>query len=566
MIYLKCECGSGIGVPSSFTGEPVLCEDCGRMLRLLAGAELTDADASRWRLELTSGPPGTALGEQILLAGAAPISIGKAEGNHLLLAGDLVSRAHARLFPTEHGWTIQDTSSRNGVYVNTLRVGAKPLERDDLVCIGPYVFRYGPAGPNEIVKPALPLPIPAMPADDFEDVGVEYDLAQPPPPPPVAPQYAPPSAVTSAPHIQVASLAPGPPCPSCRKTLPFNARICVDCGIDIRTGRPLITAQGVDEDTLHVRAENTIRVLSWIIPFGLYPIASEARGHSRPYAIWSIFGLTVLASFMFFMFTLAAPEPELAMGTDLMLWAGDSQVTKQRAEQVLQQVHESHNISGEEEQELAELLESQQASMEFRPHQLFTHALLHNDILHLAGNMIFLLVLGTRVNALIGNLKTAIVYPLLAVAGGVGHLLSTRGEPAAPMLGASGAVMGLAGMYLVLFPLYRIHMTIWLRLGLFTGFRLLFKIFALRGFLVVLFFIAFDVLATLLKSPDHVAHWAHLGGFITGALVALVLLFTRMTDAHGGDIVSVTLGKRAWTLLGKPAVRAATSTAATPSN
>jgi hypothetical protein len=50
-----------------------------------------------------------------------------------------------------------------------------------------------------------------------------------------------------------------------------------------------------------------------------------------------------------------------------------------------------------------------------------------------------------------------------------------------------------------------------------------------------------------------VAHWAHVGGFVTGAAIGLGLLLTRMFNTHGGDVLSVTLGKYAWPLIGKPA-------------
>jgi len=63
------------------------------------------------------------------------------------------------------------------------------------------------------------------------------------------------------------------------------------------------------------------------------------------------------------------------------------------------------------------------------------------------------------------------------------------------------------------------------------------------------------VLATLLRSKDGVAHWAHLGGFIAGALVGLILLLTRQVDAHSGDVISAILGRRAWALVGKPGQR-----------
>ena len=60
---------------------------------------------------------------------------------------------------------------------------------------------------------------------------------------------------------------------------------------------------------------------------------------------------------------------------------------------------------------------------------------IYNFIMHLAGNLVFLLVLGTRVNALIGNVKTLAVYPLLGIAAAVSHLIASSNQPPFPMLG-----------------------------------------------------------------------------------------------------------------------------------
>jgi membrane associated rhomboid family serine protease len=78
------------------------------------------------------------------------------------------------------------------------------------------------------------------------------------------------------------------------------------------------------------------------------------------------------------------------------------------------------------------------------------------------------------------------------------------------------------------------------------------SLFSVRGFWVVLFYIAFDVVDTILGTKDNVAHWVHLGGFISGASIGLLLLFTRAVNCRGGDIVSALLGKHAWGLIGKP--------------
>ena len=78
------------------------------------------------------------------------------------------------------------------------------------------------------------------------------------------------------------------------------------------------------------------------------------------------------------------------------------------------------------------------------------------------------------------------------------------------------------------------------------------KLFTVRGFWVVSFYIAYDVLYTVIGLEDDMAHWAHLGGFIAGVIIALVLLLSRRVNARGGDILSALLGKRAWALVGRP--------------
>ena len=343
----------------------------------------------------------------------------------------------------------------------------------------------------------------------------------------------------------------GPICPSCGRSLPPAARICVDCGINVKTGRSLIITQDENLDNIYTAAERTIRLISWIIWFGLYPIASEAFGLYKPYVTRAIALITIVTSVAFFTY-LWSDSPPVDSLTNLMLWCGDPDVKPDLAAMLRRWGYE------EEDEEMAEALRELSAELaeggltlhgEFRPAQLITHAFLHADILHLAGNLLFLMVLGSRVNALIGNLWTLGLYPLFAIAAAVAQMLASAHDPAYPMIGASGAIMGMAGMYLVFFPVHKVHMAFWWR---WLIVRLTLKSFAVRGFWVVLFYIAFDVLYTALGVDTGVAHWAHLGGFIAGVIVALVLLITRQVNAHGGDLFSVILGRRAWAIIGRP--------------
>jgi membrane associated rhomboid family serine protease len=339
------------------------------------------------------------------------------------------------------------------------------------------------------------------------------------------------------------STGAGQSCPSCGRLWPEAARLCTDCGVVLQTGRSVLITQDERLDQIYAAAESTIRLISWIIWMGIYPIASEAFGLRKPYAIRGLALLTVLASFGFFLYLWTPTPPDPALD-GLMLWCG--RAAEPDAPELDPAVPPAVR-------EMLAALEPEAATPgEFRAHQLLTHALLHADLLHLAGNLLFMLVLATRVNALVGNLWTLALYPLFAVAAGLAQRAASADAEPYPMLGASGAVMGMAGMYFVFFPVHKVHMAFWWRWGLIGGFRLSLKTFAVRGFWVVLFYIAFDVVYTVIGLADDVAHWAHLGGFLAGMVVATLLLLARLVNAHGGDLFSALLGRHAWALVGRP--------------
>ncbi|MBN2447950.1 MAG: hypothetical protein JXO22_14555, partial [Phycisphaerae bacterium] len=115
----------------------------------------------------------------------------------------------------------------------------------------------------------------------------------------------------------------GPPvvCPSCQRSLRPGSRICVQCGINIKTGRPLLMTDEESVDRAYTYAEATIPAISWLIWLGIYPIASEAFGMAKPHVVRAIAILTTVVS----LFVLGAwwfgPEGEDAYAS-LMLWCG----------------------------------------------------------------------------------------------------------------------------------------------------------------------------------------------------------------------------------------------------
>lgn len=153
---------------------------------------------------------------------------------------------------------------------------------------------------------------------------------------------------------------------------------------------------------------------------------------------------------------------------------------------------------------------------------LFGHMWLHGDVIHLLGNMLFLWVFGNAVCAKVGN----IVYPLLYLAGDLAatflHLVFDGG----PAIGASGAINGIVGAYLVLYPLNNVSCLLWL------GVRP--WLFTLSGYWIILLFLGFDIWGAY-RGVGNIGHYAHLGGFAGGfglMVLALLIRALRMDDTE----------------------------------
>jgi len=143
------------------------------------------------------------------------------------------------------------------------------------------------------------------------------------------------------------------------------------------------------------------------------------------------------------------------------------------------------------------------------PAGLFGHMLLHRDLVHLGGNLVFLWVFG---NAVCGNTSN-FAYPVLYLGFGLAAAAAQNILGGGLAIGASGAINGVVGMALVMYPVNRV--------GVFWFF--IFRAGTLRIPLWVLASIwtAFDFLGAL-NGGDHVAHWAHLGGLAAGLAAGLI--------------------------------------------
>ncbi len=147
---------------------------------------------------------------------------------------------------------------------------------------------------------------------------------------------------------------------------------------------------------------------------------------------------------------------------------------------------------------------------------LFGHIWLHGGVFHLIGNMFFLWLFGNAVCAKLGNLKYLLLYVLLGVAAGVAHLLFSSG----PALGASGAINGVVGMYLVLF--YENEITCLFAFWFIVPYV---RWYDVSGIWLILFWLFWDIVGAMGGSGSDVAYFAHLGGFATGFGIAFFLCY-----------------------------------------
>ncbi len=159
------------------------------------------------------------------------------------------------------------------------------------------------------------------------------------------------------------------------------------------------------------------------------------------------------------------------------------------------------------------------------PWRLLTYAFLHDmsSIWHLAGNMIFLWVMGPNVEDRLGRIGYLCFYLAAAIAAGLGHILMSP----APAVGASGAIAAVTGAYMVLFPR--------------TQIRVLFFFFFVGVLhLSALWFVSIEILINLFRAltghGDNVAYTAHLAGYAFGFCVALALLMTGILKSETFDM------------------------------
>lgn len=147
---------------------------------------------------------------------------------------------------------------------------------------------------------------------------------------------------------------------------------------------------------------------------------------------------------------------------------------------------------------------------------LFTSMFLHGGFIHLAGNMLYLWIFGNNVEDSMGHVRFVIFYLLCGVAAALAQALPNP-DSTIPMIGASGAISGVLGAYLLLYP--RARVLVLIPLGAFS------RIVYVPAMFVLGFWFVLQLINTALSEAGQggVAWGAHLGGFVAG--MVLIPLF-----------------------------------------
>ncbi len=161
-----------------------------------------------------------------------------------------------------------------------------------------------------------------------------------------------------------------------------------------------------------------------------------------------------------------------------------------------------------------------------RWHTALTSMFLHGGWFHLIGNMWFLWIFGDNVEGAMGHGRFVVFYVLSGLAAAVAQVWASPGS-AIPMVGASGAIGGVMGAYVVLYPRVHVHMLV--PLGFFI------TTVAVPAFLMLGYWFVIQLVGgfgTLGVDRGGVAFWAHVGGFAAGVVLVFLLRNRRLLDQH----------------------------------
>lgn len=158
---------------------------------------------------------------------------------------------------------------------------------------------------------------------------------------------------------------------------------------------------------------------------------------------------------------------------------------------------------------------------------LFTSIFLHGGVFHLLGNMWFFWIFGDNVEDRMGKFIFPIFYLVCGVAAGLTHVYIMKNSDV-PAIGASGAIAGVMGAYLFMFPRATVRTLI--------GIGCFWRIISISAVFYLAVWFVFQLLPGIIEpGATQVAVWAHVGGFVTGLVLAMILSWIRLINWYPGD-------------------------------
>lgn len=143
-----------------------------------------------------------------------------------------------------------------------------------------------------------------------------------------------------------------------------------------------------------------------------------------------------------------------------------------------------------------------------------TSMFLHGNPFHIGGNMLYLWIFGDNIEDRTGHLGYIIFYMASGAAASLAHIASGASS-LVPAVGASGAISGVLGAYIVIFPHARVRAIVFIgRFG---------QLIRLPAYILIGFWFVLQLLYSLIGATTGIAYFAHIGGFIAGLVVAFAM-------------------------------------------
>jgi membrane associated rhomboid family serine protease len=242
-----------------------------------------------------------------------------------------------------------------------------------------------------------------------------------------------------------------------------------------------------------------------------------------PFTNWLLMAATVVGSIYYW-----APKPHAAdfnverhIDPALIEKLQDPKLTPKQREAVERQIDRQLQKAEDEDAALPGALNPRR----FAPSQLVTHLFVHGDIVHLLANMLFLFCFGNAVNAKLGHLTFLALYFACGAFAGLAWLLLGSGVP---VIGASGAISGITGAFLVLYPLNEISYYDELSLRWFGD------AWRFSSYWFILAYMTLDLIGTLGRFGG-VAYLCHLAGECLGFGVTVGLVLAGVVRSGRGE-------------------------------